>query len=242
MLLLDYITLRRSIVVYLLCFSICTVNGQIPQNRCRSSHENHSPQNFSEILADKEVPSVIEHQVAAALSYYPELKNVPIIFRFARQTPPLTSRPKILHVFKKSGKRTYVVTISNKTKQSIIPILFNNLETKAQIGVLGHELAHIAHYETMNSLELLALPFNLLSAKYVDRFELETDQSCIDHGLGEYLMDWSSLVREKLEVDQWMGYRNTFDKKKGRRHSKRYMDPEMIRQGMVLCKELYGVP
>jgi predicted SprT family Zn-dependent metalloprotease len=200
-------------------------------------HECRIP-DTSEILNYKEVPEEITYQVAMALLHYPELQNVPIIFRFAGQTPPLTSRPKLLHIFKKAGKRTYIVTISNKTKKRVAPILFKNLDTKAQIGVLGHELAHIADYEIMTSLELLALPFKLLSTTYVNRFELATDQSCIDHGLGDFLMHWSTTVREKLGVDQWKGYRQTFAGNRKKSSGKRYMDPEMIRLAMRHCEAL----
>ena len=218
----------RSLIILLL----------LPQTVLIGQIKRESPiPDPSKILNNKEVPEEITYQVALALLHYPELQNVPIIFRFAGQTPPLTSRPKLLHAFKKAGNRTYIVTISNKTKDSIAPILFKNLDTKAQIGVLGHELAHIADYEIMTSLELLALPLKLLSTRYVNRFELATDQSCIDHGLGDFLMHWSTTVREKLGVDQWKGYRQTFAGNRKKSSGKRYMDPEMIRQGMALCKK-----
>jgi len=228
----------RSLIIFLLLLLPQSVLiGQTKSDKDNLWKPESPMPDSSKILKNKEVPEEITYQVAMALLYYPELQNVPIIFRFAGQTPPLTSRPKLLHVFKKAGKRTYIVTISNKTKDSIAPILFKNLDTKAQIGVLGHELAHIADYEIMTSLELFALPFKLLSTRYVNRFELATDQSCIDHGLGVFLMHWSTTVREKLGVDQWRGYRQTFAGKRKKSSGKRYMDPEMIRQGMALCKK-----
>ncbi len=226
----------RSLIILLLLPQTVLI-GQIKSDKITWESESRMP-DTSKILKNKEVPEEITYQVALALLHYPELQNVPIVFRFAGQTPPLTSRPKLLHVFKKAGKRTYVVTISNKTKKRVAPILFKNLDTKAQIGVLGHELAHIAGYEIMTSLELFALPFKLLSTTYVNRFELATDQSCIDHGLGDFLMHWSTTVRKKLGVDQWKGYRQTFAGNRKKSSGKRYMDPEMIRLAMRYCEAL----
>ena len=97
-------------------------------------------------------------------------------------------------------KREYIVTISNKTIKKLSPILFYNLPFNAQIGVLGHELSHIVTYINNSTLKMLAIPFGFLSRTYVDNFEYYTDFTCIQHGLGYQLLDWSKYVRDTLKI------------------------------------------
>jgi len=185
--------------------------------------------------ANKEIPSEIVPQVLEALSCYPELNQVPILFRFRRQTAPLTSRPRLLHIFKKPGRRTYVITLSRKTKKSIEPILFHHLGYEAQIGVLGHELAHIATYEFLSAGELISLGFKMLNPRFVDGFEFRADQSCIDHGLGPQLQSWSIQVRERLDIPEWKGFQKPFGSGQDHKAVQRYMNPETIAEKIALC-------
>ncbi len=176
----------------------------------------------------KKIPEDIRKQVLIALSFYPELKDTKLHFRFRKRTTPLTSRPRIFSIFRKKKNRAYVITISTKSKARLSPILFENLPYNAQIGVLGHELGHIAYYKTKNSFQILGLSFKILKPKFVDSFEFNTDKIAIDHGLGYQLYDWSVFVRKALNIREWKGASEDGITSK----SQRYMNPITIQKYM----------
>lgn len=183
---------------------------------------------FSNLANNKNIPGQIRPQVLTALSFYPELEDVKIMFRFRKRITPLSSRPQVISTFKKIKNRTYVITISNKSNKRLSPILFKNLSYNAQIGVLGHELGHIVEYNKMNTGQLLGLILKLLNSKYTDQFEFNTDLTSINHGLGHQLYDWSSYVRTALDINEWRGASDSNYSNQKILDNQRYMNPKTI--------------
>ncbi len=178
-----------------------------------------------EFGTNKTIIKEYETQILLALSFYPELKNTEIEFRIKKTKTPLTSKPSFTSMFVSAKKRKYYVTISSQSIEALEPILFRNLNFNAQIGVLGHELAHIAQYNHSGFGKMLHIvEIELFSKNKVDRFEHNTDMSCINHGLGYQLLDWSKSVREKLCNQNWRGANNVCSDSK----KERYMNPESI--------------
>ncbi len=177
---------------------------------------------------EKIIPGEIRSQVLLALKYYPELKNVKIIFRFANRKTPLTSRPQILSLLKRKSNRAYVITISKKTDILFSPIQFSALPFNAQVGVLGHELAHIADYASKSKWQLFKLGMKMRNAEFTNTFEFNTDYTCIQHGLGYQLLSWSVFVRDALGVKEWKGTSTRNQQNGARDGEQRYMNPETI--------------
>ena len=178
----------------------------------------------------KKIPVEIQAQVLTALSYYPQLKDTRIKFRFKKRKTPLTSRPRIMHVFLPKKWRTYVITLSTKTTESFDPILFSRLPYNAQIGVLGHEIAHILEYRAQSSFQLIGLGFKIGNPSFVDRFEFETDARAIANGLGYQLLDWSIFVRKALGIVEWKGASEELESGNVPEANQRYMNPETIKK------------
>jgi predicted SprT family Zn-dependent metalloprotease len=175
----------------------------------------------AEFGQNKTIPKEFEKQILLALSFYPELRNTKIVFKVKKTLIPLSSRPTFWSVFKRRKNRTYKISISSKTIAFLTPILLKNLSYNAQIGVLGHEIAHIAEYINKNAWQIIGMGFGQLSGKYIDKFEYATDMRCIEHGLGYQLLAWSVQVREKLQVKEWKNV-------SAKSSSERYMNPETI--------------
>lgn len=154
----------------------------------------------------KTIPKLYESQILLALSHYPELKEVEIDFRLKETVTPLASRPSVGGLFISASKRKYIVTISTKTIEYLTPILLEKLSFNAQVGVLGHEIAHIAQYITMGFGKVIHLiSIEVFSKNQVDVFERNTDIRCINHGLGYQLLSWSTEVRQVLKMTNWPG-------------------------------------
>jgi hypothetical protein len=175
------------------------------------------------LMVNKSMDSVFMAQIKGALLFYPELKNRKIRFRIRNVKSPLAARPTFWAIFQKPENRTYLITISSKTSKQFSPILLKNLSFNAQIGVLGHELSHIAFYNQQRGGYFIRLVFMQLSTKAMDKFENDTDKRCIEHGLGYQLLAWSTEVREKLKIKTWRGVDDTSALER-----ERYMSPASI--------------
>lgn len=218
--------MKRGLYIFICSISLQFLFGQHPVKTFRV--EEFKSERFEQYASNKKFPREIEPQVLTALSYYPELKDIKIEFRIKKRNTPLTSRPRIFSVFRKKKNRKYIITISSESSDRLVPILFSNLPYNAQIGVLGHELAHIADYNTKNTFQLLGLSFGMLSAKYVDKFEWNTDKRTIEHGLGYQLYAWSSYVRKALDIKEWHGASQDVDEGNKPSINERYMGPSTI--------------
>lgn len=175
-------------------------------------------------LSNKQLPEGFEQQAGIALSFYPELKNTRIRFKLKETFIPLAARPTLGSLlFKGKSKRQYQVIISNKSVATLNHILLAELNFNAQIGVLGHELAHTAHYTQLSRWDIICIGFRYSFKRFRNRFEYENDQRCIDHALGYQLLAWSKEVREKLNKENWGG---ALDNKKNNEEG--YMNPRTI--------------
>jgi len=172
----------------------------------------------------KVYPAQLEKQILIALSYYPELKNTPIKFQSRPNHSPGFTRVTWGGLFEPSRKRHFLVVISDSTEKLLMPLIFKNLPFNVQIGLIGHELAHVSDFITMTTLEIIKHVICSVSSKYIDKFEGNTDAICIAHGLGYQLLEWSSYVRKKMNTVNWDGPDHVHRIKK----RERYMNPGVI--------------
>lgn len=175
------------------------------------------------ITENKIIPQEFSDAVNIALMYYPELSKTKIKLRIKKQLAPLSARPAVWSIFLKPAKRKYIITISNATTHQLSAILLKNLSFNAQVGVIGHELAHVSEYNSKRSIFFIFLAARHLNKNSMDRFEYNTDKRCIEHGLGFQLLSWSEEVRTKLHLNLWGGANNPT------RKNERYMNPETIK-------------
>jgi len=183
---------------------------------------------------DKNVPTDFKDVIYVALQYYPELSGTEIKFRIKKTKAPLAARPTIWAIFTKPSKRKYIITISSSTNSKLDSILLKNLSYNSQVGVIGHELAHIAFYSSKRGIYFVELVVKHLSKIGIDKFEFNTDSLCIEHGLGFQLLSWSREVRTKLDLKQWGGSNSPKAKRE------RYMNPETIINHMNL-RSIYKI-
>ncbi|MEM9076999.1 MAG: hypothetical protein AAGC43_08165 [Bacteroidota bacterium] len=223
--------MKRSLkFMFLILFTVSSSLFHAQTPKVEFYPEDFNSSDYKEYEFRKKIPKEIQAQVLTALSYYPQLKYTRIKFRFKKRKTPLTSRPRISHVFLPKNWRTYVITISKETTESFAPILFSRLPYNAQIGVLGHEIAHILDYKSQTSFQLIGLGFKIGKSSFVDRFEFETDERTIAHGLGYQLLDWSIFVRKALGIMEWKGASETLESGNISGTNERYMNPETIKK------------
>lgn len=136
-------------------------------------------------------------QCLKALSFYPELKNVNIEFRQAEIGTTLAARPMISSFFNTEYERKYEV-IFNNADDCEVP--FSDLPEEGQVGILGHELAHILDYETKSFGQLLVTGCFYINAHSIRNYEREIDRVTVERGLGEKLHDAYHYILEESQA------------------------------------------
>lgn len=145
--------------------------------------------------AGKEVPAALKATFFTALSYYPELKNVDIKVRFKNIKTTMQCRPRWDFFLHKKSKRSYIIYVDNQIKNDY-GVLFSELTLNAQVGVLGHELAHVVDYNAMNNLGIVKFGLNYLNMSKRKDIEHGIDLIAIEKGLGYQINDFSKYVFE----------------------------------------------
>lgn len=154
---------------------------------------------FDELRAEyggnKELPAGYELQALLALSHFPSLRDVRIRFIVDDVQIPVSSRPRPVSTFRRPENRLYLVVIDTASRREEDPLLLRNQPFNAQVGILGHELAHTAYYLDRPTLGIIGDALCQLSRSCRVRFERATDRRLIRHGLGWQRFDHSTFVR-----------------------------------------------
>ncbi|MFK7923735.1 MAG: hypothetical protein AB8H47_17380 [Bacteroidia bacterium] len=134
-----------------------------------------------------------------ALSHYPELKEVPIEFVEQAIKTTMAARPDPASVFQRQGRRHYKVFINNSDD---CQIHIDDISFNGQIGIIGHELAHILDYEQSSGPGIMGAGLNYATARTKAIFEKSIDRLTISRGLGWQLHEWSDFAINRSAASQ----------------------------------------
>lgn len=154
----------------------------IPQTSTFSDPEDDA-------FCNVQYPAEYERQILYALSYYPELNEVKIIFREMSIATTLNCKPLLLSLLRGKSMRVYVIGINNKKQFS--GILFSQIPPEGQIGIIGHELAHIKDFQSRSVFGVMRRGIDYLHVRSKAKFERAIDTMTIQAGMGEYLHRWA---------------------------------------------------
>ncbi len=157
-------------------------------NSFQQGNTRYSPQG-DDMFANVQYPAEYEQQILYALSYYPDLHQVKIVFKEMNIATTLNCKPKLSTLLFGKDKRVYVIGINKK--ENFSGILFQEIPTEGQIGIIGHELAHIIDYHSRGVIGIMRRGVEYLHAKSKAKFERTIDTMTIQAGLGDYLHSWA---------------------------------------------------
>jgi hypothetical protein len=147
----------------------------------------------------KKLPRGYGLQALVALSYYPELKDISIEFIFENKINSLSTFPASSTIVLPAKEKIYQIIISKKIRKSKEPVLLRNLSFNSQVGVFGHELAHVADFIRKSTIGLIKDGILYFIPPFQAEIEKSTDLAAIEHGLGYQLLDYALLIN-KLKV------------------------------------------
>ncbi|MBM1104594.1 hypothetical protein JQC67_00450 [Aurantibacter crassamenti] len=171
--------------------------------------------------AQQKYPQSIENEAEKALSYYPELENTAITFKFKNKIKKSTmqAQPVFGSLFKSKKKRKYVILISERFKIEDTVYSTKDIPSDVLIGWLGHELGHVMDYEQRSSLNLIGFGIGYsFSMKYLKNAERTADTYAVNHGMESYIIATKNFILNEAGIPET--YKN--------RIKKYYLSPEEI--------------
>jgi hypothetical protein len=154
-------------------------------------------------LTDKHIPKVLSKEIITALSFYPELAQTPISFKFRRRIrgSVMQAQPIIGSFF--TGRRKYQINISALFTLTHAAVPIHQLPSEILIGWIGHELGHIMDYENRNTLGMIRFGVGyLLSSKFVRKAEKVADTYAVNHGLGRYIIATKHYILDHTSLPE----------------------------------------
>lgn len=164
-----------------------------------------NPDDFNHFRENKKIPKVMESEILHALSFYPELQNVPIDFVFKQNIKKsvMQAQPRIDTMFAGKKNRGYQINISSLFKLTHTAIPIHQIPTDILIGWIGHELGHIMDYHNRNIFGMIRFGFGyLFSTKYIQQAEKVADTFAVTHGLGNYIIQTKNFILNHAELPE----------------------------------------
>ena len=146
---------------------------------------------------NKIIPEIILEEAKVALSYYPELEDVEIEFRFKKGIKKsfMQAQPKMSDIFKGKTNRRYYVLMSSKFLIQDQEFSIAEVPSEVLIGWLGHELGHILDYRDKSNATMAKFGARyLVSENFIRKAERTADTHAINHGLGHYIFATKDFI------------------------------------------------
>lgn len=146
---------------------------------------------------NKIIPESILNEAKIALSYYPELENIEIEFRFKEDIKKsfMQAQPKIKNLFKGKNSRSYYVFMSNKFLIEEEEFTMADIPSDVLIGWLGHELGHIMDYREKSAVGLVVFGFRYItSSHYIKEAERAADTYAVNSGMSDYILATKNFI------------------------------------------------
>ena len=135
-----------------------------------------------------------------ALSFYPELSIVKIEVKYGRIRTSMAALPRVSSLlFQKKNKRSYTIIVNKKENKDPGRVV-HSAPFDAQVGIFGHELAHILDYSEKSNCKMVGFAISYLGKEKRRITEQLTDSLTIVHGLGRELYHFSNYLFNEANI------------------------------------------
>ena len=177
---------------------------------------------------NKTIPESILNEAKIALSYYPDLKDVEIEFKFKDDIKKsfMQAQPNRSNLFKGKDDRTYNIYISSRFLIEKEEFSMADVPSDVLIGWLGHELGHIMDYRDKTAMGLIIFGFRYITSdNYIKEAERAADTYAVNSGMGDYILATKDFILNHSHLS------DTYKE----RIARLYLSPEEI---IVLVNEM----
>ncbi len=162
-----------------------------------------STQNIN--LDNKIIPENIKKEVIEAISYYPELYDTAIEFKFKNNIKKSTmqAQPRFASFFKLKENREYVILISRNIQIEGEKFTIDDIPSDVIIGWIGHELGHVMDYRNRTNVGMLIFGLKyLFSSAHIKEVERAADTYAIAHGMGDYILKTKNFILDNANLSE----------------------------------------
>lgn len=177
---------------------------------------------------NKLIPVPILEEAKKALSYYPELEDVAIEFKYKENIKKsfMQAQPQFKNLFKGKDSRKYYVYISSRFLIEEEEFSMQDVPSEVLVGWLGHELGHIMDYRDKSAAGLIIFGLRYVTSdNYIKEAERAADVYAVTHGMGDYILATKDFI---------LNHSSLSDEYK-KRIARLYLSPEEI---IVLVNQL----
>lgn len=170
---------------------------------------------------NKVYPPELEEAILKSLSFYPELTDVEIHFRYADKlnSSVMQAQPKKSTIFLPPEKRSYVIRIRKSFNMEGKIYYIHTLPFEVLVGWLGHELGHVMDYLHRSFFSLAGFGFGyMFSGNFLKGAERTADEFAVSHGMGEYIHATKKFILNHAHLPE--AYKNKI--------KRLYLSPEEI--------------
>jgi hypothetical protein len=161
-------------------------------------------------VGNKSYPEDLEHAFLLALMFYPEFVETRIDVKRRNIKTTMQCRPSIGSFFRSKDNRTYRIFV-NKDSLGRDGVVFEELGFNAQVGILGHELAHVLDYESKSNAQIAVMGLQYLTDRKRREIEQDIDMLAIQRGLGHQINDFAVFVFEESKASEsYKDYKKRF--------------------------------
>lgn len=156
-------------------------------------------------LENKIIPESIKKEVVEALSFYPELYDTCIEFKFKDNIKKSTmqAQPRFSSFFKPKEKREYIILISRKIQIEGEKFSMEDIPSDVKIGWIGHELGHVMDYRHRTNVGMMIFGIKyLFSSMHIKEVERTADTYAIAHGMGDYILKTKNFILENANLSE----------------------------------------
>lgn len=156
-------------------------------------------------INNKIIPESIKSEVLEALSFYPELADTPIKFKFKDNIKKSTmqAQPRFSSIFKRKENREYLIFISRQIQIDGEHFTMEDIPSDVLIGWIGHELGHVMDYHDRTNLGLIILGIKyLFSPSSIRKIERRADTYAIAHGMGDYILLTKNFILDNAHLSE----------------------------------------
>jgi len=150
-------------------------------------------------------PDNIKKEALEALSFYPELAQTAIEFKFKDNIKKSTmqAQPRFASFFKSKENREYIILISRNIQIEGERFTMDDIPSDVKIGWIGHELGHVLDYSHRTNVGMLIFGIKyLFSSAHIKEVERAADTFAISHGMGDYILKTKNFILENADLSE----------------------------------------
>ncbi|MGB3798466.1 MAG: hypothetical protein WA952_01555 [Lewinella sp.] len=151
---------------------------------------------LEELYGENLAADAYRGQLLAALSFYPDLRDIPIRLIHRKLRTSMAARPVGFSL--NGANRSYAIYVDDVQDKAAD---FRNSSYAAQVGCFIHELGHIAYYVNRSNFGLLGDgAAYVTNQKFKNGYERIADRNAIIHGGGYYVYLYRTFTFEEAEL------------------------------------------